>query len=300
MRWSTPALVLIGCLAVHSYAADPAQTDDTKPAEPAVQQLIPNSVRAFRMLVQQERREIQENLRPMNEEMAKGAYLGVNATEAPPVLRRQLGLAEGMGLVVEFVAPKSPAEEAGIKQYDVLQKLDDQRLINPEQLAVLVRSFKPGEEIKLTLWREGKQITLSAKLAEHELAPLDAFNFDPMRRPLGEWMAPRQPLVRPGMPDNALLARPQRNDLDSTVTWLDGDRSYTVSSHEGHQTLVVKDHDDHVLFDGPIDTQPQRDKLPSDLREKLDRMMKSGLVPPHDANHDPSKPAPQREQEDRL
>lgn len=298
MRWSMPAIALVGCLAVHSYAADPVQSDDARPAESQVQQLIPNSAHAFRMLVQQERR-LEKDLRPWTEEMAKGAYLGVNATEAPPVLRRQLGLPEGMGLVVEFVAPKSPAEEAGIKQYDVLQKLEDQRLVNPEQLAVLVRSFKPGEEIKLTLWREGKQMTLTAKLAEHELAPLDSFNVGPMRQPFGDWIAPNRPLVRPGMPDDGPLVRPQKHNLDSTVTWLDDDHSYTVSSHDGHQTLVVKDRDDHVLFDGPIDTQQQRDKLPSDLREKLDRMIKSGLVPPHDANHG-SQPAPQHEQEDRL
>ncbi|HEX5243869.1 MAG TPA: PDZ domain-containing protein, partial [Tepidisphaeraceae bacterium] len=284
MRWSLPAIALVGCLAVHSYAADPVQSDDARPSEPPVQQLIPDSVHAFRMLVQQERR-LEKDLRPWTEETVKGAYLGVNATEAPPVLRHQLGLPEGMGLVVEFVAPKSPAEEAGIKQYDVLQKLEDQRLVNPEQLAVLVRSFKPGEEIKLTLWREGKQMTLTAKLAEHELAPLDAFNLDRIPWSLREPIAPRPPLMRPGMPGDVPLARPQKRNLDSTVTWLDGDHSYTVSSHDGHQTLVVKDRDDHVLFDGPIDTQQQRDKLPSDLREKLDRMMKSGLVPPHDANH---------------
>jgi len=299
MRWSMPAIALVGCLAVHSYAADPAQPDDARPAEPAVQQLIPNSAHAFRMLVQQERR-LEKDLRPWTQEMAKGAYLGVNATEAPPVLRRQLGLPEGMGLVVEFVAPKSPAEEAGIKQYDVLQKLEDQRLVNPEQLAVLVRSFKPGEEIKLTLWREGKQMTLTAKLAEHELAPLDSFNVDPTQRPFGEWLAPRHPPMRPNMPGDAPLIRPQKHNLDSTVTWVDGDHYYTVSSREGHQTLVVKDGDDHVLFDGPIDTQQQRDKLPSDLREKLDRMMKSGLVPKDDANHGSSQPAPQHQQEDRL
>ena len=299
MRWSTPAMVLVGCLAVHCYAADPAQSDNARPAEPAVQQLIPNSAHAFRMLVQQERR-LEKDLRPWTEEMAKGAYLGVNATEAPPVLRRQLGLPDGMGLVVEFVAPKSPAEEAGIKQYDVLQKLEDQRLVNPEQLAVLVRSFKPGEEVKLTLWREGKQMTLTAKLAEHELAPLDSFNVDPTQRPFGEWLAPRHPLMRPNMSGDAPLARPESHDLDSTVTWMNNEHIYTVSSHDGHQKLTVKDADDHVIFEGPIDTQQQRDKLPGDLRKDLDRMMKSGLIPPNDSNHASSRPARPREGEGRL
>jgi hypothetical protein len=43
----------------------------------------------------------------------KGAYLGVSTTPAPQVLRQQLSLPRGVGLVVDSVAPKSPAEQAG-------------------------------------------------------------------------------------------------------------------------------------------------------------------------------------------
>ena len=48
-----------------------------------------------------------------------------------------------MGLVVEFVADKSPATEAGLKPEDVLEKLNDQLLVNSEQLAVLVIFERP-------------------------------------------------------------------------------------------------------------------------------------------------------------
>jgi len=80
----------------------------------------------------------------------KAAFLGVSGSPVMPALREQLKLPKGVGLVVEHVEPKSPAEEAGIKQYDVLHKIGDQLLVNAHQLAVLVRMHKPDEEVTLT------------------------------------------------------------------------------------------------------------------------------------------------------
>src|SRR4051794_5412108 len=111
----------------------------------------------------------------------KGAYLGVSTNPAPQSLRQQLQLPKGVGLVVEFIEPKSPAAEAGLKQYDVLHKVDDQILVNEQQLAVLVRSHNPGEDVKLTVFRDGKSQTLTAKLAEKELPPLDLLRLGELR-----------------------------------------------------------------------------------------------------------------------
>src|SRR5205085_1498555 len=72
-----------------------------------------------------------------------------------------------------WLGPRPPAAEAGLKQYDVLHKIDDQILVNEQQLAVLVRAHKPSEEVKLTVIRDGKPQTLTAKLAEKDLPPLD-------------------------------------------------------------------------------------------------------------------------------
>src|SRR6476660_8678591 len=127
MRSSKYALLLAGCLATSAYAADPNQAEDQNPPEPQLQQVQPpqpERERAQRFF--DEARRGFRHVRPMQIEMRKGAYLGVSTSPASPVLQRQLGLPEGMGLVVEFVAPKSPAEEAGMRQYDVMQKINDQ------------------------------------------------------------------------------------------------------------------------------------------------------------------------------
>jgi hypothetical protein len=104
----------------------------------------------------------------------KGTYLGVATSEPPTVLRKQLGLHEGMGLVVDAVVPDSPAAKAGLKEYDVVQKIDDQLIVNYEQFTVLVRDHKPGDDVKLGVIHEGKPVVLTAKLIEHDVEVGDA------------------------------------------------------------------------------------------------------------------------------
>jgi hypothetical protein len=107
----------------------------------------------------------------------KMTFLGVGAGPAPPVLTHQLHLPADFGLVVEEVVPEGPADKAGLKQYDLLQKLDDQLLVDDGQLTALIHSHKPGDTVALTVIREGKPLTLKAKLGEHEEIAEGEHNF---------------------------------------------------------------------------------------------------------------------------
>ena len=149
---------------------------------------------AQRMLADAQQRlvEQQEALAKAHEAaLVKAAYLGIATSPAPPVLGKQLKLADGMGLVVDFVEPGSPAEAAGVQPYDVAVRLNDQVLVNAPQLAVLVRTFDPGAEVTLTVIREGKETPLKVKLVERAVKPIADVAFGPMwandvgwRRPL--------------------------------------------------------------------------------------------------------------------
>lgn len=104
------------------------------------------------------------------------AYLGVSTSPVTAALSEQLKLPKGVGLIVDFVEPKSPAEEAQLKQYDVLHRFDDQLLINAHQFAVLVRMHKAGEEVTLSVIRRGEERPIKVKLVEREVMALDANN----------------------------------------------------------------------------------------------------------------------------
>jgi hypothetical protein len=109
-----------------------------------------------------------------SEPKVKAAYMGVGVDVPNDTVRAQLKLPEGSGLVVNYVDNDGPAKEL-IRQHDVLQKLDDQLLINAPQLVTLVRMHKPGETIQMTVIREAKPVTVPVKLSEKEMAPLSTY-----------------------------------------------------------------------------------------------------------------------------
>src|SRR2546427_12838598 len=96
-------------------------------------------------------------------------FLGVETSEVPDVVREQLGLAKGLGLVVDYVEPNSPAASAGVQQNDILKMLNDQILIEPSQLRRLLQTFPEGTEVTLTILRKGKEQKITAKLAKKEV-----------------------------------------------------------------------------------------------------------------------------------
>src|SRR5437667_9054170 len=96
-------------------------------------------------------------------------YLGVETSQVPDVVSEQLGLAKGLGLVVEYVESNSPAASAGIQQNDIIKMLNDQILIEPSQLRKLLQTFSEGTEVTLTILRKGEEQKLTTKLAKKEV-----------------------------------------------------------------------------------------------------------------------------------
>src|SRR6266536_3469373 len=96
-------------------------------------------------------------------------FLGVGTSHVPDVVSEQLGLAKGLGLVVEYVVPNSPAASAGIQQNDILKMLNDQILIEPSKLRRWRQTFPEGTEVTLTILRRGKEKKITAKLAKKEV-----------------------------------------------------------------------------------------------------------------------------------
>jgi len=95
-------------------------------------------------------------------------FLGVETSQVPTVVSEQLGLSKGLGLVVEYVVPDSPAAAAGIQQNDILKMLNDQILIEPSQLRKLLQTFSDGTDVTLTILRKGQEQKVTVKLAKKE------------------------------------------------------------------------------------------------------------------------------------
>ena len=96
-------------------------------------------------------------------------FLGVETSQVPDVVSEQLGMAKGLGLVVEYVVPNSPAASAGIQQNDILKMLNDQILIEPSQLRKLLQTFSEGTDVTLTILRKGQEQKITVKLTKKEM-----------------------------------------------------------------------------------------------------------------------------------
>jgi len=70
------------------------------------------------------------------------------------------------GLRVTKVGKKSPSETAGVKEGDVLLKLNDTVLEKREQLQEILKEMAAGDEVKLDLLHDGKPQTLTLNLGE--------------------------------------------------------------------------------------------------------------------------------------
>jgi|HubBroStandDraft_6_1064221.scaffolds.fasta_scaffold397679_1 hypothetical protein len=96
-------------------------------------------------------------------------FLGVETSQVPDVVSEQLGLPKGLGLVVDYVLPDSPAATAGVQQNDILKMLNDQILVEPSQLRKLLQTFSEGTEVTLTILRKGQEQKVTVKLAKKEM-----------------------------------------------------------------------------------------------------------------------------------
>ncbi len=93
-------------------------------------------------------------------------WLGVKIGDITPALAEALNLKSQNGAFVQSVVDKSPADKAGIKEKDVIVKIDDQKIENSFQLKNIIGSKNPGDKVSLTIIRNGKTIKLDVKLEE--------------------------------------------------------------------------------------------------------------------------------------
>lgn len=93
-------------------------------------------------------------------------WLGVHLTEVPAPLAAQLGLeGEGIGVMVGNVVQDSPAEEAGLRRWDVMVSLNGQSVSDDMgQLIERIRGFSEGTDVDLTVIRNGEETDLEVTL----------------------------------------------------------------------------------------------------------------------------------------
>jgi serine protease Do len=93
-------------------------------------------------------------------------FIGVTLTDVTPGLQRALNLSVSDGAMVQDVTPRSPAERAGLRPYDVIVQVEGRRVLSNQELIRDISARQPGTMARLEVVREGRRQTMSVKLAE--------------------------------------------------------------------------------------------------------------------------------------
>jgi serine protease DegQ len=94
------------------------------------------------------------------------AFLGVDPDPVTPAIAQQLGLEQPEGALVFSVVAGSPAEDAGFREGDVIVAIDGEDITIPEDLFSYLRTKDPGDEVTVTVNRNGEEREITARLAD--------------------------------------------------------------------------------------------------------------------------------------
>jgi len=93
-------------------------------------------------------------------------YLGVRPRNLDQELANQFKVPDTAGALVQDVIAGGPADKAGIKNGDVIRKLNGQQVDDADQFTALVTNMNPGAEATLEILRDGQPMTIKATLGE--------------------------------------------------------------------------------------------------------------------------------------
>ncbi len=224
----------------------------------------------------------------LNPKHEKGPWIGIAMEPVQDVVREQLSLAPGEGVVINHVAPESPAAKAGLQPNDILLRFEDQIIVEPSQLRKLIAMKKPGDTVKLTVLRKGERKDASATLIEHEIEPGEHGPMQWLQMAPGVQSWQITPGANPGARVQGLMKELKEKHPGVIVD----KRSWTT----GDSTDAIKGQLDKLLH-SLEDSKVPKERL-DHLRKELDRAKHEVEEALENARHNPdNKPGKLREKE---
>ena len=97
-----------------------------------------------------------------------GSYLGIQMDDVTASNMSKYALSAERGAIIRAVMKGSPAEDANLKEDDVLLEFSGSQIWSAAQLSRLVQETPPGRKVDLVVSREGKRINVTVEIGSRE------------------------------------------------------------------------------------------------------------------------------------
>jgi serine protease Do len=92
-------------------------------------------------------------------------YIGVGLQDLTKDLADYFKLEKIEGAVITYIFPESPAEVAGLKQGDIILKINDKKIVNSNDVSEIVKKAKINDKLMLMIYRNGQTLYKPVKIA---------------------------------------------------------------------------------------------------------------------------------------
>jgi serine protease Do len=93
-------------------------------------------------------------------------FLGISIQDVTRDIADSVGLKEAKGALVTQPTEDSPGAKAGLVSGDIITAVDGQAVDNALALSRTIASKAPGSSVQLTVWRDGKEMQITATLGK--------------------------------------------------------------------------------------------------------------------------------------
>ena len=106
--------------------------------------------------------ELPTQAQPETERIRDDCGLGLELSDVSEIQQRYWSLPDGV--FVEQIETQSAAYAAGLRPGDLLLKIEDRKVSDPEDCLEILRDSLQEDEVELTYYREGREYTLTVPL----------------------------------------------------------------------------------------------------------------------------------------
>ncbi len=95
--------------------------------------------------------------------------LGIEGNELNGMISKELGLTQSEGFYIKKINSKSGASKSGLKEGDVIIKLDEQKISSIADVNSYINSKRPNDKVEVTFLRDEKLLKTSVVLSKNDV-----------------------------------------------------------------------------------------------------------------------------------